>query len=146
MRNKFLLLLIICCCSAMNVSAQDSAQESVFGKWVTIDDETGEKRSVVEIYQQGDELFGKIVHLFNPSGPNPVCEKCSDDRKDQPVMNMDIIRNMKVKDDGTTWGNGNILDPEKGKEYGCTLWVEDGKLQVKGWVAFFSRTQTWIKE
>lgn len=139
MFNKFLLTAALFCFTAFNLSAQD-----VLGKWVSVDDETGEKKSIVEIYKQGDEVFGKIVHIFNPSTPNPVCEKCSDDRKDQPVTNMDIIRNMKVKSDGTTWGNGDILDPEKGKVYGCTLWVEDGNLQVKGWIGIFSRTQTWL--
>ena len=142
MLRKFVFILVLTCYSALNLAAQDG----VLGKWVTIDDETGKRKSLVEIYKQGDEVFGKIIELYNPSTPNPVCGKCSDDRADQPIMNMQIIRHMKLKDDGTTWGNGKILDPEKGREYGCTLWVEDGDLKVKGWIGFLSRTQTWVRQ
>ncbi|HRT54643.1 MAG TPA: DUF2147 domain-containing protein, partial [Flavobacteriales bacterium] len=66
------------------------------------------------------------------------------DRKDQPVLGMEIIRDM-VKDDDE-WEDGTILDPENGKVYDCKLWLEDGKLMVRGYVAFFYRTQEWVRE
>ena len=130
----FLILII-----NQNIQAQD-----ITGKWVTIDDTSGKKRSVVEIEKKGDEYFGKVVDMYlEPHEPtDPVCDLCSDDRKDQKVRGLEIIRNMKKDDDEYT--GGDILDPENGKVYRCKLWVEDGKLMVRGYVAFFFRTQEWL--
>ena len=44
------------------------------------------------------------------------------------------------------WKDGTILDPENGSVYDCKLWVEGGRLKVRGYVAFFYRTQTWVRE
>ena len=55
---------------------------------------------------------------------------------------MTIITDMEM--DGAEWEDGEILDPENGKVYDCKLWIEDGKLKVRGYVAFFYRTQTWF--
>jgi uncharacterized protein (DUF2147 family) len=74
-----------------------------------------------------------------------VCSKCTGERKGQKVIGMTIIWGMTPKDK-VTWGNGKILDPNNGKEYGCSLWVDEKdttKLNVRGWVFVFNRTQTW---
>ena len=55
---------------------------------------------------------------------------------------MTIVTDM-VKD-GNEWEDGEILDPKNGKVYDCKMWVEDGKLKVRGYIAFFYRTQTWL--
>ena len=55
---------------------------------------------------------------------------------------MEIIRAMEKDDD--EWEDGTIMDPKKGTVYDCKMWVEDGKLQVRGYIAFFFRTQTWL--
>lgn len=120
----------------------------VTGRWVTIDDETGKKRSVVEITERNGKLYGTVVKLFRePSeDQDPVCKECDekDDRYNKRVIGMEIIRGL-VKD-GEEWGDGTILDPKNGSVYDCKLWLEDGKLQVRGYVAFFFRTQEWVRE
>ncbi|MFT4526272.1 MAG: hypothetical protein ACI85F_002444 [Bacteroidia bacterium] len=123
------------------VSAQ---RTSPIGKWKSVDDDTGKVKSVVEITEEGGKLFGKILELFDPPKPNPICEECDKDdpRFEKPVTGMTIIRNM-VKDDDE-WEDGDILDPENGKVYRCKLWVEKGKLQVRGYIAFLYRTQEWL--
>jgi len=100
---------------------------------------------VVEIAERDGKLYGKILELFNPPKPNPVCEECDEDdsRYMKPVMGMEIIREMEAHDDGK-WEHGNIMDPENGKVYRCKLWVEEGKLRVRGYIAFLYRTQTWL--
>ena len=120
------------------------AQETIFRKWKTIDDNTGKPRAVVEIYERGGELFGKIIKTFPEPGddPDPICDKCKGTDKDQKIIGMEIIRHM--KQDGDEWEDGTILDAEEGKTYSCKLWVEDGKLKVRGYVAFFFRTQEWL--
>ena len=124
--------------------AQDT---SIVGKWKTIDDETNEPKSIVEIFEKEGKYFGQIKELFRKPGedPDPTCEECADDdpRKDQPTKGMIVIKDM--VQDGDTYEDGTILDPENGKVYDCKLWIEDGNLMVRGYIAFFFRTQTWLR-
>ncbi|MFM7485428.1 MAG: DUF2147 domain-containing protein [Cytophagales bacterium] len=121
------------------------AQSSVVGKWKSIDDKSGEVRSIVEIFEKNSKLYGKIIKVFlRPNeDPDPVCEECApeDDRYKKKILGMEIIREMK-KDDQEYVG-GYILDPEVGKVYRCKLWLENGSLKVRGYLGPFFRTQTW---
>jgi uncharacterized protein (DUF2147 family) len=118
--------------------------QNIAGRWVTIDDNTGKQRSVVEITVKDGVASGRIVEIFDKTKVDKTCEACTDDRKGKKVLGMDIIRGMTPDDD--EWEDGTIMDPDNGKIYDCKLWVENGKLQVRGYVAFFFRTQTWIRE
>jgi len=136
----FLLVLII-----SGLQAQ-----SVFGKWKSIDDETKKAKSIVEIYEIDGKLYGKIIELFREPGedPDPICDECDedDDRYNQKVIGLEIIRNMENDDD--EWEDGTILDPEDGKVYDCKLWVDEDDpniLNVRGYIAFFFRTQVWLR-
>lgn len=137
---KLLFFSAILLVSTFSLQAQN-----ILGKWKTIDDDTNKERSIVEIYLEDGKAFGKIVQLFREPGedPDPYCDKCTDERKDQRVIGMTIIRAM--ENDKDEWEEGDILDPENGKVYSCKLWREGDKLMVRGYVAFFFRTQTWIK-
>ena len=117
--------------------------QDITGRWVTIDDNTGKRRSVVEIGITNGKAHGRIVEILDTAKVNKTCEACTDDRKGRKVLGMEIIRDM-VKD-GDEWEDGTILDPENGKEYSCKLWVEDGTLKVRGYIAFLYRTQTWVR-
>ena len=121
-----------------------TAQTDILGKWKTIDDETGKEKSIVELFMKGDKLYGKIIQLFREPDeePDPLCKECTDDRKDQRVIGMEIVRDMESDDD--EWEDGSICDPKNGKVYDCKMWLEDGNLKVRGYVAFFYRTQTWL--
>ena len=103
---------------------------SPVGKWKTIDDNSGKTKSVVEIYEKGGKLFGKVLELFDPEKPDPLCEECASDdpRHMKPIVGLEIIRNMKK--DGSEWEEGDILDPENGKVYRCKLWVEEGVISL----------------
>jgi len=140
---KFLFLpVLFSFCFITGSFAQDT---SIVGKWKTIDDETNEPKSIVQIYEKDGKYFGQIKELFRKPGedPDPVCDKCPDDdpRKDQPTKGMIIIKDL--VQDGDEYEDGTILDPKIGKIYTCKLWIEDGKLMVRGYIAFFFRTQTW---
>ena len=121
--------------------------QSIVGKWITIDDNSGEQKSVVEIFEKGGRYFGKITKLFPEAGedPDPVCDKCENDdpRYLKKIIGMEIIRDMKKSDD--SYSDGDILDPENGKVYKCKLWVEGGELKVRGYWGPFFRTQSWKK-
>ncbi len=123
------------------------AQSTILGKWITIDDNSGQPRSIVEIMEKGSLVFGRIIKLYPIPGeePDPVCDKCpeDDERFKKKVIGLEIIRDMK-------WSNqelseGNILDPESGKIYRCTIWLQGDKLLVRGYWGPFYRTQTWKK-
>lgn len=114
------------------------------GKWKTIDDKTKQAKSIVEIYKKGDQYYGKVYQLLvKPENPN--CTECSDDRKNKPILGMEIIRGLKKEGDEFT--GGNITDPKTGKTYKCTIKREGDKLNVRGYFGFsaFGRTQTWQK-
>ncbi len=123
--------------------------EEITGLWKTIDDNTHKPKSIVKIYLKDGKLYGDVVKLFRQPGenPDPICDKCDDDdpRKNQKVLGMTIITDMEYDADDNEWDDGEILDPKNGKTYDCKLWVENGKLMVRGYIAFFYRTQEWLR-
>ena len=124
----------------------DANAQSIVGKWKTIDDETGEEKSIVQIWLSSDGLYyGKIMKLFDESKAENVCDKCdpNDERYNQKVVGMKIIMKMKKTGDNE-WTEGTILDPNNGKVYRCKLFREGDNLMVRGYIAFLYRTQTWL--
>lgn len=121
--------------------------QTVVGKWKTIDDSSGEERSIVELYERNGLVYGKVIKTFLKPGedPDPVCDQCSPDdhRYNKKIIGMEILR--KMKKSGSEYSDGDILDPENGKVYRCKLWIEDGDLKVRGYWGPFYRTQTWKK-
>ncbi|MEM9897449.1 MAG: DUF2147 domain-containing protein [Bacteroidota bacterium] len=123
------------------------SQTDLIGKWKTVDDETGEIKSVVEIYERGGKYFGKIVKLLlKPSDdPDPVCTACEGENFGKKILGMEIITNLSYKESTDELVKGKILDPETGSVYDCKIWLEDGNLKLRGYLLFFYRTQTWLR-
>ena len=118
--------------------------QTITGKWKTIDDETKKEKSVIEIFKKGDKYFGKIISIVDPTKKDSKCTLCTDSRKDQPIIGMEIIKNL--EQDGDEFEDGTILDPKNGKIYDCKIWLEDDNtLNVRGYISFFFRTQEWIR-
>ncbi|WP_027379890.1 DUF2147 domain-containing protein [Chryseobacterium daeguense] len=115
------------------------------GKWKTIDDETKQAKSIVEIYKKSDgKYYGKVSQLLiKPTNPN--CTECKDDRKNKPILGMEIIRGLKK--DGNEFTGGTITDPKTGKTYKCTITKSGDNLNVRGYIglSLIGRTQTWQK-
>ncbi len=121
--------------------------QSPIGKWKSVDDETGETESVIEIYKNQDGLLdGKIIELLVvPENEN--CVKCKGELKDQPLIGLTIIQDMAQK--GNRYAGGSIVDPKTGSQYKCILQVmDDGRLKVRGFLGIeaLGRTQYWYKE
>ncbi|MCK6433206.1 MAG: DUF2147 domain-containing protein [Burkholderiaceae bacterium] len=123
------------------------AQATPVGLWKTIDDETKQEKSYVRITEAGGALSGRIEKILDPAKQDSKCDKCADERKDQPVVGMTIIRNAKPDDDKEHWEGGDILDPNNGKVYRLRLKPLDGgkKLEVRGYIGPFYRNQQWIR-
>lgn len=120
---------------------------SIVGDWKTVDDKTGEKRSVVTIYKGSDGLYyGKISKLLMYQELNLKCDACQGEDQNAPIEGLVIIRGMKAKD-GQLVG-GNVLDPESGKFYYGKIYLKDGNLVLRGSLdkrGFLGRNQTWVK-
>ncbi|HEX8060863.1 MAG TPA: DUF2147 domain-containing protein [Cyclobacteriaceae bacterium] len=129
------------------VSITVAQAQDVIGKWKTIDDETGDERSIVDVYEKNGKVYGKVVKLFRVPGedPDPVCTGCddSDDRFNKKIIGMEILRDMEKS--GDEYSGGNILDPKNGRVYRCSIWVEGNELKVRGYWGPFYRTQTWLR-
>lgn len=120
--------------------------QSVTGTWKTIDDVTGNEKSIVEIYEEDGKIYAKVLKLLTPGDENKVCDKCSGDNKDKPIAGMTVINGLSK--DGDEWNGGTILDPKNGKEYKCYIVFEnDNKLKIRGYIGFslIGRTQYWYR-
>jgi uncharacterized protein (DUF2147 family) len=124
------------------------AQMTPVGSWHSIDDKTREIKSEIVIADNGGVLTGRIAKLLRKEAKqDAVCELCADDRKDKPILGMEIIRGAKKQDGKDVWEEGKILDPENGKSYTLRLTPTEAgkKLDVRGSVFGIGRTQTWVR-
>jgi uncharacterized protein (DUF2147 family) len=126
------------------------AQMTPVGTWHNIDDKTGEAKAEIQIVEKEGVLSGRVVKsLRDDPNAKKTCEDCKDDRKGKNIIGMEIIREVKVDPLGEyLWGSGGkILDPENGKEYTVKMMPKEGgqKLQVRGYIGPFYRTQTWLR-
>ncbi|MBZ4210297.1 MAG: DUF2147 domain-containing protein [Comamonadaceae bacterium] len=134
--------------AALCVSVGVQAQMTPVGNWHTIDDKTGEVKSQIQVTETNGVLSGRVEKLLRKDADQKgLCKECTDDRKDKPMLGLEIIRGAKKLADKDLWEGGKILDPENGKEYTLRMTpIEAGKkLEVRGSIAFFGRTQTWVR-
>lgn len=118
---------------------------TVIGKWKTIDEE-GKPKSIVEIYEKSDKIYGKVIEILEAENKNKKCTKCSGEEKNKPILGMVIIKGLTK--DGAEYNDGEILDPKNGKTYQCFINLEgNDKLKVRGFIGFslFGRTQYWYR-
>lgn len=144
-RIGILLALLVLVPAAI---AQMPAVPSPVGLWATVDDHTGKVRAVVRVFEAQGRLYGDVVRVLEPGRAGAVCQNCAGDRKDKPVLGLQIIRGLQP--DGNQWDGGTILDPENGDIYRCSMRLADGgrKLVVRGYLglSLFGRSQTWVRE
>ncbi len=127
------------------------AQATPAGVWKTVDDNTGKEKSLIRIVDADGVYSGRIEKLLDPATKaDAVCDKCTDERRDQPILGMVVLRSVRqdAADKGL-WGGGDILDPNNGKVYKVRLKPIDGgaKLEVRGYIGMpmLGRTQTWTR-
>jgi uncharacterized protein (DUF2147 family) len=140
-RSVAAVVISLSCASAM-------AQMTPVGLWKTIDDKDGSAKSEIRIVEANGVVSGKVERILDPEAkPGEKCVECSDERKDQPILGMEILRGLKKADGKDLWESGTVLDPKNGKIYKATVTPIEGgqKLQMRGYIGFFYRTQTWIR-
>ena len=128
--------------SVLTLCIGSFAFAQIEGKWKTIDDETGKPKSIVEIFKKSDgKYYGKIIQLLiKPIDPN--CSSCKDDRKEKPILGMEVIRGLKKNQND--FDGGTITDPKTGKTYKYSIKREENRLIVQGYlgISLIGRNQT----
>jgi uncharacterized protein (DUF2147 family) len=122
------------------------AQITPVGTWHSVDEDTKEVKAEIVIKENGGVLSGAITKFLRPGADlTAVCSKCSDDRKDKPILGMELIRGAQKVEGKNVWEGGKILDPENGNSYALRMTPVDGgkKLEIRGSFLFISRTQIW---
>ena len=130
-------------------AASAFAQMTPAGLWKTIDENTGQARSLIRIVETGGIYTGRVEKSLDPnSKPGALCDKCPDDRKDKPIIGLDIIRGIRAnRDEPGLFDGGEVVDPESGRIYRFSLKpMEMGaKLRVRGYFGPFFRSQVWLR-
>jgi uncharacterized protein (DUF2147 family) len=144
-----MLTLFTLAFSGMPASTAHAADlQSPIGLWKTFDDKTGMPRAMVRIYVQDGKYFGRIEQSFTPGAESRVCSVCKDERKNQPIIGLLILRNVSLRDG--EYAGGDILDPDNGSVYRCKFHLEkDGTiLVVRGFIgiSLLGRSQTWQRQ
>jgi uncharacterized protein (DUF2147 family) len=115
--------------------------QSPVGVWRTVDDEDGEPKSHVEIFEQSGKLHGRIVMLL-PEGR--LCSPCAEGYEGRDLRGVVILRDM--EQNGDEWSGGTITDPKTGRTYRAKMSLDGPtRLRVRGFVGFslLGRTQVW---
>jgi len=137
MQKLYITLILLIITNSIN-------SQSIFGKWYSTNDETGEIDSVIEVYKKQEKAFGKIIEIKNSERKNAVCDLCKDKNKNKPILGLNILNGLEK--DGEEWSGGTILDPRNGNVYKCFIQlVQQDKLKIRGYfgLSIFGKTAYW---
>jgi uncharacterized protein (DUF2147 family) len=137
MQKLYLTLFLLIITNTIN-------SQSIFGKWYSTNEETGEIDSVIEVYKKQEKAFAKIIEIKNSERRNAVCDLCKDKNKNKPILGLNILNGLER--DGEEWSGGTILDPRNGNVYKCYIQlVQKDKLKIRGYLglALFGKTAYW---
>ena len=152
MRKVDILLAVFVTLFSMASTCSGAEPPSIAGRWVTFDDDTKEKRAVVEVLNQGRHATGRIVELYLQPGedPEPICASCRGSERDRQIRGLTILS--VDADENEASYRGTVLDPEEGRTYHCvvTLQPDGRRLLLRGYlgvlgIEIFGREAIWVR-
>jgi len=134
--------------AAPTAAASEDARHSPVGLWRAVYKEGKPEKSLVRITESNGVLTGKVEVIHDPEQAKALCVNCKDERKNQPMLGLTILRHAKPQGEGV-WDGGEILDPIHGKTYKLRLQLLDGghKLEVRGYLGMpmMGQSRFWIR-
>ncbi len=137
--RKGILYTVLCVFISLSAEAQ-----SIFGKWKSIDAETGKTEAIISVYKENNKAYAKIIDILNPVDREKICIYCKGNRKNKPILGMIILDGL--KENGDEWSGGKIVDPKNGNIYKCYIKLKDNTtLKLRGYIgiSLFGRTEYW---
>ncbi len=121
------------------------AKSPIEGYWKSIDDDTKKVTAFWKLEIKNGKLNGHIVS-YPDAKEDDKCTKCKGNLKEfynKPVKGT-VWLHLSEEVDGQ-WKAGYIIDSGEGEMYDAKVWIEEGNLHVRGYIAFFYKTQVWLK-
>ncbi len=148
--RRFILFSIVLIAAGLTAAVGSAQQLSeklqiAVGKWQVMNND-GSLGGQVETWLANGKLYGKVTKLKPGKAAGSICDLCSGDKKDQPMLGMTIMWDLKP--DGDQWADGIILDPDNGHEYRSKLWaIDKDHLSMRGYIgiSWFGRTSNWVR-
>jgi uncharacterized protein (DUF2147 family) len=138
-KYAILLSMVVLC---LRVTAADLSTPE--GLWQAVDS-SGKPMGLIRVYQDHGAYFGRIEPATPGEENVKRCTRCTDERKDQFLNGLVIIRNMRF--DGDEYTGGDVLDPDTGRLYGCKFKLTDGghTMIMRGFfgLSLLGRSQEW---
>lgn len=139
---SIMLLFILSSISAFSQKVADPKNQ-ILGKW-----QTDDKRAIIEIVEQRNIYFGKIVWLQNATdkvgNPRKDIENPNKEKRNAFLIGLIIMNNFTFDDN--EYINGTVYDPDSGNNYNCKLWLLDNNtLKVRDYCGLFYKTFAWTR-
>lgn len=138
------VLLLVWSAFVPPAAAADARLASPAGLWEPLDS-SGKPLGLIRIFEVNGLYYGRIEPSSPTDDRNALCTRCTDDRHNQPIIGLVLMRHLRPENG--EYVGGDILDPDTGHIWGCTLRLTDGghQLIMRGFLGFslLGRSQTW---